>query len=516
MAGLLALLGVLVPMAIHLWNRRPGRLVQVGSLRWLSTAANRRMRNLKLEQLLLLLLRAAIVAVLAIALADPARRIPPPPRHGQVLLSPDLLHSASLVAVRTTIDSLRKQGYELRQLASGLPRLSVAQWRRFDSLATATNAPSAFKPSPDNLWSRVQQAAESLPDRPLRVFTLASQRAFQGTRPVLPTTIRWQTVPSLDSSSWLQAAYKLPTADSLRLVVGSSNEAATTFRTMVVAVPAASGREIRVASLPLLRYEARSSGQAVLRLESGEIVPVQTTALHLAIYHDAAHTQDAKYLRAALRAASLGLPTAPLVTVSTTPPTGGQHLDWLFWLSDAPLPAVWPGRVSQGLHLWQEAPAASIATEATLAQPSAQPIRLLRRDTLAALQVGAALWTDGLGQPVLTCAARGQGASYRLHTRLHPTWSELGSSPELPTLLLNVLQPEPLTSADSTHDRRSLAASQIVAPSQTAAVLTRTATTNRPSQSDLRPWIVVLAALLFGLERWLARRRLVSSPSATV
>ena len=67
--ALLALLGLLVPVAIHLWNRRPGREVPVGSLRWLAAGANRRLRNLKPEQLLLLLLRATLMAVLAVALA---------------------------------------------------------------------------------------------------------------------------------------------------------------------------------------------------------------------------------------------------------------------------------------------------------------------------------------------------------------------------------------------------------------------------------------------------------------
>jgi hypothetical protein len=56
-SALLALLGILVPVAIHLWNRRPGREVAVGSLRWLTAGANRRLRNLKPEQLWLLLLR---------------------------------------------------------------------------------------------------------------------------------------------------------------------------------------------------------------------------------------------------------------------------------------------------------------------------------------------------------------------------------------------------------------------------------------------------------------------------
>ncbi|WP_141765598.1 BatA domain-containing protein, partial [Hymenobacter coccineus] len=48
-AALLALLGLLVPLAIYLWNRRPGPEVAVGSLRWLAAGANRRLRNLKPE-----------------------------------------------------------------------------------------------------------------------------------------------------------------------------------------------------------------------------------------------------------------------------------------------------------------------------------------------------------------------------------------------------------------------------------------------------------------------------------
>jgi hypothetical protein len=399
-------------------------------------------------------------------------------------------------------------------LAPGLPRLSLAAWRRFDSLATATTAPAAFEPSSDNLWARVQQAADSLPERPLRVFTLATQRSFRGTRPALPAAVRWQVVPLSDSSTWLQAAYQVG-PDSLRLLLGTSNEAATTFRTATVATPPSSGA-LRVAGFSSLRYEARSDG-AVLRLANSHAVPVQAAAFRLAIYHDAAHAHDASYLRAALRAASLGLPTPPLLTVSTTPPTESRQLDWLFWLSDAPVPAAWQAQVKQGLHLWREASVAGIPTTATLAYQSAQPIRLLRRDTLGSSRSSTTLWADGLGQPVLTRVAQGQGATYHLHTRLHPAWSELGSSAELPTLLLPLLQPEASAVADLPQDRRTLAPSQVFAASQTAALApTRTTIAHEPTTNNLRAWAVALAALLFGLERWLARRRVAPISSATV
>ena len=45
--SLLPLLALLVPLALYLWNRRPGREVPVGSLRWLTAGANRRLRSLR-------------------------------------------------------------------------------------------------------------------------------------------------------------------------------------------------------------------------------------------------------------------------------------------------------------------------------------------------------------------------------------------------------------------------------------------------------------------------------------
>jgi hypothetical protein len=128
-AALLALTGLLVPVAIHLWNRRPAREVAVGSLRWLAAGANRRLRNLKLEQLWLLLLRAALLAVLAVAVAGPVWRTARPISRGVVLLSAEAARLPTLAGIKLTIDSLRRKGYALRWLSAGFPRVPGAAWR---------------------------------------------------------------------------------------------------------------------------------------------------------------------------------------------------------------------------------------------------------------------------------------------------------------------------------------------------------------------------------------------------
>jgi hypothetical protein len=521
---LLALLGLLVPLAIHLWNRRPGREVAVGSLRWLTTGANRRLRNLRLEQVLLLLLRAALLAVLAVAVAGPVWRQVLPGGRGQVLVSPELAGTSSLAVVRPSIDSLRRRGYALRWLSQGLPKVSATAWRT-DSLGRRTDSVLALSQATTAgfYWERIRQAADTFAGQPLYVLTPATLRGAQGTHRALPPNLTWQTLPLTTETTWLQAANG--SRDSLRLLLGHSTERQTTFRTVAVARPA-TGQKLAGAALPPLRYETLSNGQPQVQplpatpADSGQTqptVPVQPATLRVWVYTTPAYAEDARYLRAALRAASAGLPGPLALTVAPTLPDPASAPDWLFWLSAAPVPEAWQGRVSQGLHLWQTAAGPGVADTtalAALALEEATPVSIWRRTNQAASAKAELLWTDGQGHAVLARQAQGQGAFYQFTTRLNPAWSELPDSPALPALLLSVLRPDlagPELTRLSAHDQRRLDPAQLPTPA------TKVAGPPAPTAFrllDLRPWVVLVAGLLLALERWLARRRdAFTSPS---
>ena len=316
-SALLALLGLLVPLAIHLWNRRPGREVAVGSLRWLAAGANRRLRNLRLEQLWLLLLRAALLAALAVGLAGPAWRQVRPAAQGQVLVSPALADGSSLAAVRPTLDSLRRRGYRLRWLAAGLPRITAAEWQR-DSLGR----PADNSRADNQYWARLQQAADSFPGQPLYAVTPAALRGFGGPHPALLAHLTWQTIPARTATDWLQAA--TTSVDSLRLLLGHSDEKQTTFRTVRVARPQP-GTSVAMAGLPPLRYETTAHGAQLqpVAADSGvapAAVPVVAGPLRVHLYTTAGYADDARYLRAALRAAAVGLARPLALTASPYPP----------------------------------------------------------------------------------------------------------------------------------------------------------------------------------------------------
>ncbi|MDQ2794775.1 MAG: BatA domain-containing protein [Bacteroidota bacterium] len=530
-AALLALLGLLVPVAIHLWNRRPGREIAVGSLRWLAAGANRRLRNLKPEQLWLLLLRAALLAVLAVAVAGPVWRTALPTSRGVVLLSAEAAGLPALAGQRSTIDSLRRRGYVLRWLASGFPRVSGAGWRKIkagqagasaDSIAASATAGSRGQ---EFAWARVQQATATFPGQPLLVLTSAALRHFGGSHPPLPAAVRWQALPDSTTATWLGGAALV--GDSLQLLVGRSSENRTIYQRKKILKPR-NGQPGRITGLGPLGLQSNKKGSEYLvgrptrgGPNAADTIAISATRTVIEIYATPAYATDARYLEAGLRAAAAGLTPPPQLRRVTQRPARLQA-DWTFWLSDEPLPPHWQQDVkTNGFQLWQEAAAPGVADTARLAaaEAGAPAVRVFRRTGRAAEAGQETVWADGRGRPILARQRLGRGSLFQLHTRLNPIWSELADDPQLPTRLLELLQPEPnatssnqpsqLASIEAAHDRRALAPAQLsgepvvsAAPPTASAVAARTFRT-----TDLRPWLVLLAGLLLLLERLLARRR---------
>lgn len=69
---LLGLAAIGIPIAIHLLNKRKYTRIQWAAMRFLQVAVSRNQRRLRLEDLLLLLARCIMIALLALALARPA------------------------------------------------------------------------------------------------------------------------------------------------------------------------------------------------------------------------------------------------------------------------------------------------------------------------------------------------------------------------------------------------------------------------------------------------------------
>lgn len=116
--GLLAALGVAVPILLHLLRRRRERTVDFPAVRFLLLARRRTSRRLRLRRLLLLALRCAAVLLLALVLARPVRLAP-----GSALQDPAAGWTAVLLDTSLSMTARTGSGTRLeraRELAAAL------------------------------------------------------------------------------------------------------------------------------------------------------------------------------------------------------------------------------------------------------------------------------------------------------------------------------------------------------------------------------------------------------------
>lgn len=169
--GLAALAALALPLAIHLVRRIELRTTPFAALRWISERIRPR-RRLRFERPWLLLLRLALLALLALLLARPVIDEPAIARRALVVVAPGSDLSAAQAAV-SIADA------DWRWLAPGFPSIE-------------TPAPSAPVPVA-SLLREVDAGLQG--DAKLAVVVPEELAGLDGERPVLSHAIEWHVVP---------------------------------------------------------------------------------------------------------------------------------------------------------------------------------------------------------------------------------------------------------------------------------------------------------------------------------
>jgi len=154
---LAALASLAVPLALHLWSRRTGRAVRVGSIRLLSGSPPPMVRRPHLYDPWLLALRCALLAALVLALARPYWA-----PHGQTAPPPWALVATDVVDRAGLVDSLDRAGRTVRPL------------------------------DPRDLWLSLAIADQAAPPgTQFEVFAAPLLSGTRGTRPQLRSPVVW-------------------------------------------------------------------------------------------------------------------------------------------------------------------------------------------------------------------------------------------------------------------------------------------------------------------------------------
>ena len=502
-AWLAASAAIVLPVILHLWNDRRGKVLRIGSVQLLAGASRRMAWSRRLSQRWLLLLRCLLLLALAFLLAGPYWRKGGAAGAGKGWVLEEgggagvggdagAGVGGSRAAYGPLIDSLLKAGYERHVLDDSV-----------------------------NYWDGFRRADQAAPEGvPFYIFTAGLAQRFSGERPATEREVHWYTARAFDTvRHWVQRAWRMG-HDSILVLAGTSQPTGSFYR--VESFGDGDGRVTGVTRSTGVMGGARETDSSILRIT---------------IYTDPAYRQDGRYVAAAVRALQQYTRRRIELVVTDKMPVGGSDgapagrvggsaagpsdVSWLFWLALGPVPA--------GLgfaHVLSYEPGKTMDVDSWV-----EGVELMKEVQGEGTGL-MAMWADGYGRTILgkeTDGGRYQkegGSRYHLFARFDPDWSGLSWSRSFPVLLASLLFGEDASGPAIAADRRVLDPEQIApvrgdaaADRQAAALRTLTARVRRGdgagmtmlpqgaidpasgSAVDLAPAAWLLITLLFILER---------------
>ena len=293
-----ALLGLLVPLAIHLWSKKEAKTIKIGSIQLLDESNSRQSSSIQLNEWLLLLLRMLIVALIVLLMAGPQWRTKGNQKQITYLVEASIANEASISSV---LDSLQEESPVLL-LENGFP-----EWEDDAGYQSDKEQP--------NYWQLVQKM-DSLRSDSIVVFTKALVKGIKSMRPNTQKKIHWVVMELEETQDQPLMAYKR--GSGVELITASS-----------------SGRVTKI------NKEALEEGFEInndsLRLRSDEAIRVPLKlmdTLHINLYVADDFEREGKYIEASFRALSAFLKRE--IVVHKEDEFARNQADLNIWLSKGP------------------------------------------------------------------------------------------------------------------------------------------------------------------------------------
>ena len=305
---LLALLALTIPLAIHLWSKKEGETIKIGSIKLLSEADSKQSSSIKLNELWLLLLRMLLITLLVFIMAEPQLKREIQKTQITYIVEPSLLNNKEMA---TIIDSLRSIG-SVRSLQTGFPEY---QDDHLD--INNTNVPT--------YWQLAKEM-ETLATDSIVVFTNAFVSGIKGMRPIISKKIEWIVIDSAEPIKMaLEAVQK---DDQLQLSYASSNHQSLTFEK----------ENIPINSNTLVFNQSKDSVKLASN-QKEQWLPIKTQEIiTVLLFYEANFINEANYIEASYKAISKHL-NHP-IEITKTQDTSSLNLSAyknIIWLSEKPM-----------------------------------------------------------------------------------------------------------------------------------------------------------------------------------
>ncbi len=475
--------GITIPIALHLWNVRQGKVLKVGSVALLTNQAVKNSSSIKINELLLLLLRCQLIILAAVLLAKPQwTPANTATKNGWVLL-PKASFNKTYIHFKPMVDSLLQAGYRLHYFNPPFEE------KRIDD-AIKEQALSNDSDKVVDYWKTISQLNNVVDSTlPLYIFTDHKIANFLGNRPGVSLRMLWQTYTNDDSlQQQLAGAYK--TYDGgIRIVTATSKPTGTSIAYNTVAE----------AGLRAAGYTLQANGNVNLQGKIGSPVTLYTAPVNITVY-TGNYPADASYLKAAIEAIRQFSQRNINVRFAEKEEDIAKGQDWLFWLSDRPISA---NATAQNILQYEAGNQTAVSswlqtcgdyaingTEPALYKFTApQPNGVMGQNIL---------WKDGYGNAVLTLDS-GKTNIYHFYSHFNPSYNGLVWGSNFAQLLFTLLVPK--QEALFTNETRMIDALQLQ-PYPVSANGFSKQTAKQPVDLATAVWLAM--AVIFLLERIVA------------
>ncbi|MCM4168321.1 hypothetical protein KCTC52924_03887 [Arenibacter antarcticus] len=300
-------LGLLIPIAIHLWNRKKLKVIKIGSIKLLEALPQRHTSSINLNEWALLILRMLIMVLLTLIISEPTFKKSTIKEPITYIVEPSLFNNVGVKAILDTIT----QG-EIRLLLKGLP------------LKEGDNCAEGLAHTP-NYWQLAKEM-ESLATDSIVVFSTGSRKWVKGMRPIVGANINWTVLnPTNQVSGDVEARVN---QDSVTILTAMGTAMQLAFKKETFSV---NNKNIEI-------NETRDSMQIFGGLNVRQVPLQLDTPLKILIVYNDSLISEMTYIKYAYRALSKFLRRDIIVEEARENEaldTTGLHT--LVWLSKAPV-----------------------------------------------------------------------------------------------------------------------------------------------------------------------------------
>lgn len=300
-----AFLGLAVPVAIHLWSKKEGRTIKVGSIQFLKDSDPKKASSIKLNEIWLLILRMLALTLLIFIIAGPVLKGKGSRSSMIYLVETSLLQQEKIKRMMDTIEP----DIQVKLLAPGFPEYSP------DDEVIPENIP--------DYWLLTRQMNKLNSDS-IVVFTSAYSQGLKGKRPLTDQNIKWiQIIPDESVEEPIAAIQK---GNEYEIVSVRGDHSGLQINKVVFSGDKGDLNTNEAEDSIIITHNGK---QSYLPLRIAD-------TLKVTLFNDEGMEGQMMYISSSLRAISNYLSTPTKFTILDKEDSVTHEKDLLIWLSTSP------------------------------------------------------------------------------------------------------------------------------------------------------------------------------------